>query len=324
MPLALSSRHVHICTTSQPPSVFDLRLAFHASSTCSRPGGWRAPHGRCLHVACTAPQGQSVRQEPLEEPPPPRRKFRAFTQQSPLRQSLLDFRQRSHTPRGTLVIQPLTQEWLQGTADLLSVSFGESLGYIPAYRHFLKRHISKYLSDHMELVPKALILIALLLPESLSRGTWDSADSEVDQSSEWGSLVGSVEISMSPSTRARFLTLNPPEDKAYLSNMAVAQHHRRRGYGRKLLEAAESACALSGHRDLFLHLRFQDQAASVLYRDAGYEEESWVPSRGNACFGLYWYLVIVGMFCIVKLKRRAEVCVRKSKFCERGYHVCVP
>ena len=32
------------------------------------------------------------------------------------------------------MIQPLTQEWLQGTADLLSVSFGESLGYIPAYR----------------------------------------------------------------------------------------------------------------------------------------------------------------------------------------------
>ena len=52
--------------------------------------------------------------------------------------------------------------------------------------------------------------------------------------------------------------LTPPgilQDHGYLSNMAVATNYRRRGYGKLLLEAAETACTLSGHQDLFLLLR---------------------------------------------------------------------
>ena len=74
----------------------------------------------------------------------------------------------------------------------------------------MKLHIARYLTDHIELIPKTLILIALLLPDSLSGGAWDSADAlREDQSSEWGCLVGSAEVSLSASTRSRFLTLNP-------------------------------------------------------------------------------------------------------------------
>lgn len=54
------------------------------------------------------------------------------------------------------------------------------------------------------------------------------------------------------------------QEHGYLSNMAVAHKYRRRGYGRLLLEAAEQTCNLSGHRDLFLHLRYSSAMTAPL------------------------------------------------------------
>lgn len=240
-----------------------------------RPAGRKGPQGlrqgtkRQLQTICAVHQQSGV--QPDQDTPRPR-KFRPFTSQSPVRQALAEYQHRAHTPNGTLIIQPLTPDWLPSTAELLSHSFGESMGYLPAYRRFLKKHIQQYLTDHVNLIPKTIILTALLLPDGMSGATSDADNIDGDLS-EWGSLVGSVEVSCSASTRSRYLTLNPPEEHGYLSNMAVAHKYRRRGYGRLLLEAAEQTCNLSGHRDLFLHLRFQDHAAAVLYRQAGYIED---------------------------------------------------
>lgn len=54
--------------------------------------------------------------------------------QTAVQQALANFRLQSQTAHGTLIIRPLTQDWLQSTADLLAVSFGESMGYLPPYR----------------------------------------------------------------------------------------------------------------------------------------------------------------------------------------------
>lgn len=77
-------------------------------------------------------------------------------------------------------------------------------------RRFLKKHIQQYLTDHVNLIPKTIILTALLLPDAMSGATSDADNIDGDLS-EWGSLVGSVEVSFSASTRSRYLTLNPPE-----------------------------------------------------------------------------------------------------------------
>ena len=54
--------------------------------------------------------------------------------QSPVQKALTNYRFQSQTPHGLLVVQPLTNDWLQNTAELLSASFGDSMGYLPAYR----------------------------------------------------------------------------------------------------------------------------------------------------------------------------------------------
>ena len=89
-----------------------------------------------------------------------------------------------------------------------------------------------------------------------------------------GVLAGSVEVSFSPSTRTRSLTLNPPDDAAYLCNMAVHPALRGRGVGRALLAAAADAARVAGASDLFLHLRVQDAGgpAGRLYSGSGFEE----------------------------------------------------
>ena len=89
-----------------------------------------------------------------------------------------------------------------------------------------------------------------------------------------GVLAGSVEVSFSPSTRTRSLTLNPPDDAAYLCNMAVHPSLRGRGVGRALLAAAADAARVAGASDLFLHLRLQDAGgpAGRLYSGSGFEE----------------------------------------------------
>ncbi|KAK9838283.1 hypothetical protein WJX81_002285 [Elliptochloris bilobata] len=125
------------------------------------------------------------------------------------------------------------------------------MNYPPIYRRLLRRHIGQYLRLH-----------ACLPPKTVGGPAWDAG----------GPLVGSVEVSLAASTRTRSLTLNAPDDCAYICNMAVDERFRRRGYGAALLDAAERVARLGGQRDLYLHLRTQDVPARRLYEGAGYEQ----------------------------------------------------
>lgn len=107
-----------------------------------------------------------------------------------------------------------------------------------SHRRFLIYQIRRYLSIHVTLPPKAIVLVAILLPAGYtqssidaissvttssmssddaayeSASTADTSDSVVVPGAEDDPLapllVGTVELSFSESTRYKYMTLNPP------------------------------------------------------------------------------------------------------------------
>jgi GNAT superfamily N-acetyltransferase len=85
-------------------------------------------------------------------------------------------------------------------------------------------------------------------------------------------LAAAVEISFTESTRSKDIAgLDPPPERPYLCNMAVATTMQRRGLGSAVLIAAEDLVRAVGDDTVYLHLRFKDAPAAALYRAAGYE-----------------------------------------------------
>lgn len=226
-------------------------------------------------------------QSPISGP-----KFQPFTPQNGVRQDLLNYRHKVKVANGSVLVRPLTHAWVHDCGGLLTGAFADAMGYVPMYRTYLRHQIRQYLYRHADMPPKAIVLVALLIPETASdsRHSCDSQessssdaepeasiirqDSEAStsgQEQEQGAiLVGTVELSFAASTRARYLTLNAPVNCAYLCNMAVDANYRRRGYGNILLDAADDVAKLAGETQIYLHLRFQDAAPASLYKQAGY------------------------------------------------------
>ena len=61
-------------------------------------------------------------------------------------------------------------------------------------------------------------------------------------------------------------------DEAYVTNLAVAPAFRRKGYGRRLLEAAIALCESCGCAFLSLEVRASNEAAKALYASRGFTE----------------------------------------------------
>eukprot|EP00890_Picochlorum_soloecismus_P002477 jgi/Picsp_1/322/NSC_00321-R1_protein len=188
-------------------------------------------------------------------------KFVRFTPRNSLREKLLNF-ERTYSVVDdnvgkTLIVRPMSNEWIENSALLLTESFAESMGYLSVYRNFLLNQIRQYLNKHVLLIPKTLILVGVLR----------------DEESQNDVLVGTLEVSFSPSTRSTQLTLNPPPELPYLCNMAVEPTYRGQGYGSLLLDAAEDMVYETGYKSLFLHVRHVDAPALGLYRKSGFSEE---------------------------------------------------
>ncbi len=155
------------------------------------------------------------------------------------------------------------------TADTLTAAFSDSMGYLNNYATFLRRQIGEYLVNHVRMLPKALILIAVLEDADAAADVPTSTSTATSTSH----LVGTVEVSFHPSTRSKHLTLNSPADLPYLCNMAVNEEHKRAGYGSLLLDAAERLVLNTGYKSIYLHVRHVDKPALQLYRKFGYEPE---------------------------------------------------
>jgi ribosomal protein S18 acetylase RimI-like enzyme len=119
---------------------------------------------------------------------------------------------------------------------------------------------------------------------STSSAAVDAANANPPSSSRRLTLVGTAELSLDSSTRSRYLTLNPPEDAAYLMNTAVDARWRRRGVARALVVAADRVARRLGLDFVFLHARLVDPPAVALYRSLGFEV---VATDG-------WWLSLIG------------------------------
>jgi GNAT superfamily N-acetyltransferase len=64
---------------------------------------------------------------------------------------------------------------------------------------------------------------------------------------------------------------DPSKDVAYLGGMFVDGQYRRKGIGRRLVEAVESWARLRGARSLELEVNPETAAAVALYEHCGYQ-----------------------------------------------------
>lgn len=59
-------------------------------------------------------------------------------------------------------------------------------------------------------------------------------------------------------------------DQAELANIAVTSGHRRRGYGRRLLDLMLNVARERGVKSVYLEVRASNHGAATLYRDFGF------------------------------------------------------
>lgn len=246
-------------------------------------------------------------------------KFAPFVARNELRRKMLSYCSESRARDGRLLlVLPLSEAWVPDTADLLTDAFADAMGAVTVYKNFLRRQIRNYLRAHMDLPPKTVILIALLVDETALAAA-EAAAAETARVAEtveaaaeapdrfddslgdgmgaagpepaggdadgagvplrWralapgpaATLAAAVEISFTESTRTKDLTgLDPPPERPYLCNMAVAATLQRQGLGAAVLTAAEDMVRAVGDDAIYLHLRFKDAPAAALYRAAGY------------------------------------------------------
>lgn len=96
--------------------------------------------------------------------------------QNALQQAMLSYQYRREVGQdGTvLLVTALTEDWVPAVADLLTESFAAALGAAP-YTNFLRRQVKAYLEQHSRLPPKAVVLVALLLPAQVAEGAGSQA-----------------------------------------------------------------------------------------------------------------------------------------------------
>ena len=87
---------------------------------------------------------------------------------------------------------------------------------------------------------------------------------------EDGVAVGVVGLSFGLASRQQFTSLVPPDNVAYLSELAVSSGARRAGVATALMDAAEAFSCMMGFESLYLHCRYSDKGAFDLYAKRGY------------------------------------------------------
>lgn len=93
--------------------------------------------------------------------------------------------------------------------------------------------------------------------EPVKTSSGDGLKDSVHEDCSGETVIGSVEVSMSPSSRAFHFLVNPPAEGAYIANMAVSSKFRRRGFATHLLQAAEALVKASNIDEAYLHTLFQ-------------------------------------------------------------------
>lgn len=120
--------------------------------------------------------------------------------------------------------------------------------------------------------PKGLFLVGKLFPNENEQPDWLKPNTD-------SRIIATAALSFHSDSREQFATLPPPENAAYLCNIAVDPTFRRKGYARTMLAACEKIASSKGFTELYLHLRLVDAAARSLYESSGYNQlnaDSWL------------------------------------------------
>ncbi|KAK9843117.1 hypothetical protein WJX74_007218 [Apatococcus lobatus] len=113
-------------------------------------------------------------------------RFKPFIAESEERKALLAFKHEVTTKRGLLSMRPIQEAWIPESTELLTDAFAESMGYRPAFRRYLVKEIKGYLHKHLNLPPKAIVIMGLLQQPADA-----AAASSVASSSSAGGEAGS-------------------------------------------------------------------------------------------------------------------------------------
>lgn len=155
--------------------------------SCSASGGQRGGARRRVwqqqqeQQEADEPQGANVSEEDLPDFGLP--KFMPFTPHNALHRTMTSFRHWHTSEDGqVLLVMPLSAQHIRPAADLLTDSFAEAIAAMP-YKNYLRRQVRQYLEAHALLPPKAVVLVALLLPAPDGDQLADAAAESADEGS---------------------------------------------------------------------------------------------------------------------------------------------
>lgn len=209
-------------------------------------------------------------------------KFRPFVARDDLWRRITSFKREYPLAKGSrLLIQPVTSEWIEGTAELLTDTFAVSMGYVSVYRNFLKRQVRAYVKHHMNLVPKAVILVAILGSEDVDLGPvhderfLESADAGSSTCRDDGRAAVD-EDNGSPYSQASDASNRPRGDKPTLEYSCVSDLGDGMATGASLdsdrASDAEDTTPMTGNRSGGNNSQWREESVerpfSIMERDA--------------------------------------------------------
>lgn len=261
----------------KPQNTLDLRkIILNSTRHCvSQQQVERSRSAINHHVGCTSPSYKQARPFQLVHGINPETYDTTPTENLEIDTSF-QFHRETKLPIGTLVITPLSQEDISAASVVLTRAFATSPQGIPI------DECRSYCQSMVSMPPKGVFLIARLYPfrddtQQQTQVTWLRPGQE-------SRVIATAAISFDPISRDSFLKLKPPDEDAYLCNIAVDPSFRRQSVARCMLSACEELSLERKFNKIYLHVRLGDDAARLLYESSGFIEiasDSWLVKLRN-------------------------------------------
>jgi ribosomal protein S18 acetylase RimI-like enzyme len=158
-------------------------------------------------------------------------------------------------------IRAANLEDLEELTEVLASSFYDHTGWFAWLYPILKLGIKEDLKQRLKTDRSRYACLAVVAPAAVGSHSLAEAPLAKDI------IVGTVEISQ----RQSWPWQPTSSQYAYISNLAVAQAHRRQGWAAQLLVACEALAATWQLDHLYLHVMEDNPGARRLYRRAGFE-----------------------------------------------------
>ena len=170
-----------------------------------------------------------------------------------------------------LTIHPAKIEDTKAISTVLSQSFYRFPDLIQWVYPFLRFTINEDLRYRLRSTSPHYQCLVAKIPISNQSGDEPPEETEL-------LIVGTIEIALRSA-----LWSNQPQ-YPYISNLAVAENHRRLGIGSQLLSACEQIAMEWGYHETRLHVLDRNESAKQMYCKNGYQISQIEPNWGNLWF----------------------------------------